>query len=58
LVLVTESIIVGAQSVLNLLLAGGDKSTQVRDIKRAKEMVGILKKEWEHEKGKKNKGKN
>jgi putative addiction module killer protein len=41
-----------------LLLAGGDKSTQDRDIKRAKEMVGILKKEAKHEKGKKNKGKN
>ena len=41
-----------------LLLAGGDKSTQDRDIKRAKEMVGILKKETKHEKGKKNKGKN
>ena len=41
-----------------LLLAGGDKSTQDRDIKRAKEMVGILKKETKHEKDKKNKGKN
>jgi putative addiction module killer protein len=41
-----------------LLLAGGDKSTQDRDIKRAKEMVGILKKETKHEKGKKGEGKN
>jgi putative addiction module killer protein len=41
-----------------VLLAGGDKSTQDRDIKRAKELVGILRKETEREKGKKNKGKN
>ncbi len=41
-----------------LLLAGGDKSNQDRDIKRAKEMVGILNTEARHEKGKKNKGKN
>ena len=41
-----------------VLLAGRDKSTQDRDIKRAKEMVGFLKKETKHEKDKKNKGKN
>jgi putative addiction module killer protein len=41
-----------------LLLAGGDKSTQDRDIKRARQMVGILNKEAKHEKGKKGKGKN
>ena len=40
-----------------LLLAGGDKSTRDRNIKRAMEMVGILKKETKYEKGKKNKGK-
>ncbi|MCX7059231.1 MAG: type II toxin-antitoxin system RelE/ParE family toxin [Proteobacteria bacterium] len=40
-----------------LLLAGGDKSNQDRDIKRAKEMAGTLKQETNREKGKKGKGK-
>jgi putative addiction module killer protein len=41
-----------------LLLAAGDKSTQERDIKRAKKMAASLKKDTKHEKGKKSKGQN
>jgi hypothetical protein len=36
----------------------GDKSTQERDIKRAKKMAASLKKDTKHEKGKKSKGEN